>query len=252
MVAGPDRCASAPPGRRADPLGPSQVPALQAEGGGGGMALKLFSFPGDKNSYKGLVAAQYAGVAVELAKDFKMGVTNKEAAFLQKNPHGKVPVLQAEGGCVFESNAIARYIARLSDCGLFGATLIDHGHVEQWIDFASNEIDAPLSSWVLPVLGVWPYSEAKEAAAIAAVKKALAVLDAHLATRTYLVGDFVTLADIVACCNLLPGMVNVMDGKFMQEFGNVQRWFTTCVAKPEFSSVMGTVTVAKKAKKAAK
>merc|ERR1712146_395071 len=82
--------------------------------------------------------------------------------------------------------------------------------------------------------------------------KALAVLDAHLATRTYLVGDFVTLADIVACCNLLPGMVNVMDGKFMQEFGNVQRWFTTCVAKPEFSSVMGTVTVAKKAKKAAK
>ena len=114
------------------------------------MTLKLFSFPGDKNSYKGLVAAQYAGVAVELAKDFKMGVTNKEAAFLQKNPHGKVPVLQAEGGCVFESNAIARYIARLSDCGLFGATLIDHGHVEQWIDFASNEIDAPLSSWVLP------------------------------------------------------------------------------------------------------
>lgn len=29
-------------------------------------------------------------------------------------------MLETEKGCIFESNAIARYVARLSDTGLFG------------------------------------------------------------------------------------------------------------------------------------
>jgi hypothetical protein len=28
-----------------------------------------------------------------------------------------------------------------------------------WIDYSSNEIDAPLSSWILPLWGVWPYDK---------------------------------------------------------------------------------------------
>lgn len=35
------------------------------------------------------------------------------------------------------------------------------------------------------------------------VKRALKVLDDHLLTRTYLVGERITLADISLCCNLL-------------------------------------------------
>lgn len=35
----------------------------------------------------------------------------------------QVPVLETEKGCIFESNAIARYVARLSDTGLLGADL---------------------------------------------------------------------------------------------------------------------------------
>jgi glutathione S-transferase len=49
----------------------------------------------------------------------------------------------------------------------------------------------------------------KEDAAKAAVKTALGVLEAHLLTRTYLVGDSVTVADIIAFCNLLMGFTHV-------------------------------------------
>ena len=42
-----------------------------------------------------------------------------------------------------------------------------------------------------------------------AVKKALGVLDAHLAQRTFLVGHAVTLADIVASANLYHGFTKV-------------------------------------------
>ena len=43
-----------------------------------------------------------------------------------------------------------------------------------------------------------------------AVKKALGVLDAHLAQRTFLVGHAVTLADIVAGANLFHGFTKVL------------------------------------------
>ena len=36
-----------------------------------------------------------------------------------------------------------------------------------------------------------------------AVKRSLAVLNQHLATRTFLVGERISLADIAVCCNLL-------------------------------------------------
>ncbi len=37
----------------------------------------------------------------------------------------QVPTLETPEGGVFESNAIARYVARLADKGLFGTTLLD-------------------------------------------------------------------------------------------------------------------------------
>ena len=49
----------------------------------------------------------------------------------------------------------------------------------------------------------------KEDAAKEAVKKALGVLNDHLKTQTYLVGDAVTLADIITFCNLIYGFAHV-------------------------------------------
>ena len=31
--------------------------------------------------------------------------------------------------------------------------------VEQWIDFTTTELDSPLLSWILPLLGHWPYDK---------------------------------------------------------------------------------------------
>ena len=39
--------------------------------------------------------------------------------------HMQVPVLETPQGGIWESNAIARYLARLSDSGLFGSTPIE-------------------------------------------------------------------------------------------------------------------------------
>ncbi len=52
----------------------------------------------------------------------------------------------------------------------------------------------------------------KEEAAIASVQKALKVLDGYLLEHTFLVGESVTLADIIAACNLYNGFTKVHYG----------------------------------------
>ena len=44
----------------------------------------------NKNSYKVLIVAEYNGIQIEMAKDFKMGESNKTLEFLNLNPIGKV------------------------------------------------------------------------------------------------------------------------------------------------------------------
>ncbi|XP_061375952.1 elongation factor 1-gamma-like [Gastrolobium bilobum] len=206
------------------------------------MALILHAQKTNKNGYKTLIAAEYTGVQVELAPNFEMGVSNKTPEFLKMNPMGKVPVLETPDGPVFESNAMARYVARLKgDSTLFGSSPIDYAHVEQWIDFSSMEIDANLMKLYLPRLGFAPHLPPVEEAANSALKRAFGALSTHLAFNTYLVGHSVTLADIVMTCNLYFGFALLLVKSFTSEFPHVERYFWTMVNQPSFRKILGQV-----------
>eukprot|EP00978_Attheya_sp_CCMP212_P019755 scaffold55662_cov53-Attheya_sp.AAC.4 len=75
---------------------------------------------------------------------------------------------------------------------------------------------------------------------------ALAIINDHLLDKTYLVGDQITLADICVVSALLYPMKLVCDKAYLKPFGNVVRWFQTCVNQPEFKAVVGSVTMCKK------
>lgn len=206
------------------------------------MSLILHATNANKNAFKTLIAAEYSGVQVELAPNFEMGVSNKTPEFLKMNPMGKVPVLETPDGPVFESNAIARYVARLNgENTLFGSSAIDQAHVEQWIDFSSLEIDANIMKLFMPRLGYAPYLPPVEEAAISALKRAFGALNTHLAHNTYLVGHSVTLADIVAICNLYLGFTRLLVKSFTAEFPHVERYFWTLVNQPNFRKVLGQI-----------
>ncbi|URE29843.1 hypothetical protein MUK42_12909 [Musa troglodytarum] len=196
----------------------------------------------NKNGFKALIAAEYSGVQVELAKNFVMGVSNKTPEFLKMNPIGKVPVLETPDGPIFESNAIARYVTRLkADNPLYGCSLIEYAHIEQWIDYASMEIDSNIARWLYPRLGYMPYLAVAEESAISSLKRALGALNSHLASSTYLVGHSVTLADIVMTCNLHIGFSRILVKSFTSEFPHVERYFWTMVNQPNFHKVVGEV-----------
>jgi elongation factor 1-gamma len=76
---------------------------------------------------------------------------------------------------------------------------------------------------------------------------ALAILDAQLKGKTYLVNDSITLADIVLVSTLLYPFKLVCDKSYLKPYGNVVAWFQNCVSQPEFARVVGKVELCKKA-----
>lgn len=207
-------------------------------------------YPNSANAFKALVAAELGGVAGEIeVPAFNMGVDNRTPSFLRLNPHGKVPTLELEDGTgVFESNAIARYVARVSTKGaLLGASPRTYACVEQWLDFGQNEVQAPLASWLYPLLGFRPYDKAREDKAKAQLKKALLVLEKVLAGTPFLAGEGLTLADVVLCCGSLPGWLKLFDAEYRADLPKLTAYVQRCYAMPEFAKHVGNVQLCDKA-----
>ena len=89
---------------------------------------------GNFRAFKSLIAAEYNGVDIKVPK-FELGKDNQTPTFLAKSPQGKVPVLEtANGGVITESNAIARFVAKLRvDTELTGATLLESAQVNFYL-----------------------------------------------------------------------------------------------------------------------
>ncbi|CAH1983708.1 unnamed protein product [Acanthoscelides obtectus] len=207
----------------------------------------LYSYPDNFRAAKALIAAQYSKENVKLATNFVFGETNKTKEFQQKFPGGKVPAFEGnDGKCLQDSNAIAYYVANDQ---LRGKTEYDRSQILQWIGFAEGEILPAACAWVFPVLGIIKVEPDTQEAFNRAkndLKDALSILNSHLLAHTFLVGERITLADIVVACNLLNPYKFVLDPNCRKVFVNVNRWFNTLVHQPEFKAVLGEVTLCSK------
>ncbi|NXU18336.1 EF1G factor, partial [Pardalotus punctatus] len=202
----------------------------------------LYTYPENWRAFKALIAAQYSGARLRVLSGpphFHFGHTNRTPQFLQKFPVGKVPAFEGDDGfCVFESNAIAYYVSTEE---LRGSTPEAAAAVLQWMNFADSDVVPPASTWVIPTLGILHYNKQATEVAKEEVRRVLGVLDGHLKTRTFLVGERVSLADISLVCALLWLYKQVLDPSFRGPFGNVTRWFLTCLNQPQFKAVLGEV-----------
>jgi len=199
---------------------------------------------GSFRAFKTLIAAEYGGVDVTVAK-FDGSVVKK------LSPFGRAPVLETEQGAITSSNAICRYISAISPAaGLLGANALERVEVDGWLDFASRELELPGSVWIYPVVGHMDFRPEAYARAKEDLAASLAALDARLAGRTYLVGGRLTLADIAVACALVYPFKLVADPAYLKPHANVVKWFQNCVKAPEFVNVIGEVAMCQKELKA--
>ena len=194
--------------------------------------LTLYDYLESGNGYKVRLLLQLRGIPfrrVEL--DILKGET-RTPQFLAKNPNGRIPTVELDDGrLLFESNAILAYFAEGTP--LAGADAWERAQILQWMFFEqySHEPNvATLRFWHLAKL-----LASKSAAEIEAKRKAgdaaLAILDAQLAARRWLVGDRFTIADLA-----LFAYTHVAgEGGFdLARTPHVQRWISRVEAQPSF------------------
>ncbi|XP_041468648.1 elongation factor 1-gamma-like [Lytechinus variegatus] len=207
----------------------------------------LYTYPENTRAYKIQIAAGYSGTQLTVVQDppaFKLGETNKSAEFLKKFPLGKVPAFEnGSGTTLFESNAIAYYV---SNEQLRGTDDLSRAQVQMFVNLADNEIEPAASTWVFPTLGVVQYNKQQTEKAKESLKAVLSFLNEYLKTRTFLVGERVTLADISVGCQLLLAYRQVFDVNYRKAFVHLNRWFVTFINQPEVKAVIGEVTLCEK------
>merc|ERR1711872_1174528 len=209
------------------------------------VAGTLYTYPDNFRAQKALIAAKYSGAEVTVAKDFVFGETNKTPAFLKKFPLGKVPAFEGSDGVLLtESNAIAYYVANDELRG--GSDAAARAQVVQWMCMADNEILPAACTWVFPTMGIMQFNKNATERAKEDVKVAMKTLNDHLLTRTFLVGERLSLADIAVACTMLSLYKQVLEPAFRKPFVNVTRWFTTVVNQPKVKEVLGQVTLCAK------
>lgn len=199
---------------------------------------------------KALIAAKFNGLKLE-TKKFDFATDSKKPEFVAKNPTGKVPFLETDMGCIFTSNAIARYVARCrADTALFGKSFDDEGSIDSWLEFCTHELEVPLMTWVYPVLGIMEDVPQVTSTAQSDVKSALTALETQLKSSKFLVGDFLSLADIALVCALREGFQRVFDPAFRKPYPKVCAWFECCCGMPQFKAVIGEVKLCSQPEKA--
>lgn len=208
------------------------------------MAGTLYTYPDNFRAYKALIAAQFSGAKVQVASDFVFGQTNKSEAFLKKFPLGKVPAFEtADGKFLTESNAIAYYV---SNEQLRGKTDLEKAEVLSFLSLADNELLPAVHGWVFAFMGIIQFQKNNVERAKQDLKATLTALNSRLVNQTFLVGERLTLADIVVFTTLLSAYEKVLDPSFRAPFGSVTRWFNTVLNQPQVKAVVKGFTLCAK------
>uniref|UniRef100_A0A8D8SKR9 eEF-1B gamma n=1 Tax=Cacopsylla melanoneura TaxID=428564 RepID=A0A8D8SKR9_9HEMI len=204
----------------------------------------LYSWPNNFRTHQILIAAEYSGFKVNIPKDFEFGKSNKNADFVAKFSSPKVPAFEGADGTILTSVSAITYF--VSNEQLRGKTEAEKSKIFDYVSFAQDELMPNACRWVFPILQIYPYNKQTVDSAKDGLKRTLAKLDKHLLTRTYLVGDSITLADICSACTLLQVYENAMDPTFRKPYINVNRWFTTIINQPQFKKIAGEVKLCEK------
>lgn len=147
----------------------------------------------------------------ELGVDFQPITVNlpkgehRSPQFLAINPAGKIPVLVDGDVVLTESVAIVLYLAeKCPDRKLLPSTPAERGECYRWLLFAATELEQPL--WrIARHTRLYPESERLPADVTIAsreFKEMAAVVEQHMEGRQFLVGERLSVADIVMAYTL--------------------------------------------------
>jgi len=167
------------------------------------MAARLYCFGESGNAYKAALTLTLAGIDWEpVFVDFFNGET-RTPEFRKLNEMGEVPVL-VDGDRILTQSGVIQFDAVDRTGKLGGTTPAERAEVLRWILWDNHKMSSQAGT-VRFLMNFLPPEKRPEAVIPflqARLTAALKVLEGHLATRDWMVGDGITIADI-ACCSYL-------------------------------------------------
>jgi len=197
------------------------------------VAGTLYAASNNVRTFEILIAAKYGNSAIKIEHP-KIELDPK------KFPFGKLPYLQtSDGKTLTGSHAIATLVAEKSISGT--QTPEQVAQIVQWFHLVDNEILPNVFTWVLPSVSAVLYNKNHVDEAKTQTLRLLNILNDYLLTRTYLVGERLSVADISVACSLLLVYQHVLEPENRKKLLNLTRWFETCVNQPNFKSILGEI-----------
>ncbi|HEY1816517.1 MAG TPA: glutathione S-transferase family protein [Kofleriaceae bacterium] len=201
------------------------------------MSITFYYAPMSTASITELVIEEL-GIPVEKVKmDLRAGDT-KKPDYLKLDPNGRVPCIVHDGTPIWESAAITIYLGELFGTAkkLWPEAGPRRGEAMKWVVWTNVSLGEAMyrrghsGDWVAPEMK----HEKMHAQATADVGKLLGILDAALAGKQFLLGEY-TLADAHVCS--IVDWIHHSKIDF-STLANVTAWVERCHARPAAKKLM--------------
>lgn len=199
---------------------------------------RLYDYLPSGNGYKVRLLLTQLEIPFELVLlDIIKGET-RTPEFLQKNPNGRIPLLELEPGVFLsESNAILIYLSQSTP--FLPSDRLEYAQVMQWLFFEqySHEPYIATSRFWLHIGNLAAEKQAALAEKQAPGYAALGVMEQRLSQHSFLVGDRYTIADIA-----LYAYTHVAEegGFSLEKFPGILAWLERVRSQPHHIPITAT------------
>ena len=198
-------------------------------------SFTLYGSPHSQFTYKIALTLRLAAVGFSFRYiSFQKGM-QRTPEFRAISRWGQVPVLEHGATRLVQSGAMLEYIVEI--LGQFGGDdATASRQIREWLYWNADRLAPPIYGCYGVALGERGLLPIKIDPVIAAYHReraaaAFAILDEHLATRGFLVGDALTIADL--CCYGEVAFARMSDLD-LARWPNVTRWASSIEARPGF------------------
>jgi elongation factor 1-gamma len=172
----------------------------------------------------------------------------KRNSYAQRTPTTTLPFLETKEGNISESLSIQTFLANKFKPELLGSSIFERAKVNQWIEFASCEIQQCLQDIIYPIFNWREYNKELSDESNKKLKKYMIILEQELNNgKKYILGNKITLADIILFRYLrFFMMLHFTENIRNSLFPKLTKWFENIMNSPEAVEAYGRTLLCKK------
>ncbi len=206
------------------------------------MTIELYVFPPSPRAFRVMAVANHLGIDTTLRLVDLLKGEQKTPEFTALNPNTRMPVLKDGDYVLWESCAIAQYLAgKKPESGLLGTGERERLDITRWQFWDIAHWDPACTVFIFEnlvkpnVLKGGEPDQAVIAKGMEPFHRAAKVLDGQLKGRKFVTGERLTIADfsIGAAMNLAEA------ARFpLEPYGEIKRWYGTLRALPAWQRTL--------------